>query len=502
MGKAIGGNIIFRSGRYSARTPIGGGKRHLSPMPWATDETKDASAARERAKLLAELATDIRATKDEPTIAILASILDKAAAATTDEELARVRTIVSSVATGQLRPKGSPAPLEGGETFKELAQRWTKGELHKRWPDHVKAKETSDTDEQRMGKHVYPVIGSVPIRLFTIKDAERVLEKLPAYLSQTSRRHVAQLVGHVLALAVYPVKLIEASPIPRGWLPAKGAPKAKGALYPADDAALLRHVALPMVERLLFGFLSREGCRTSEAVEMTWSDLDLRVGAIRLDENKTDDPRAWALSADVVRALSWWKERAPKTPKGLVFVYEDGRPVNVDRLAEKLRAGLLAAGVDRPELFERSEKRMRLRAHDTRSTFITISLANGKTEAWVMDRTGHTTSQMLATYRRLARHFSELNLGPLQPMDQLLGIAPPAGSRAGSSRRQLRRGARKPGKLRMFRRGTLGLGSSAARHAGSTPVSCTRGKHFVDEASIPMTDEERDQASAKKGGRR
>ena len=46
---------------------------------------------------------------------------------------------------------------------------------------------------------------------------------------------------------------------------------------------------------------------------------------------------------------------------------------------------------------------------------MTVSLANGKTEAWVADRTGHRSSQMINTYRRTARTYAELNLGELVP---------------------------------------------------------------------------------------
>ncbi len=64
--------------------------------------------------------------------------------------------------------------------------------------------------------------------------------------------------------------------------------------------------------------------------------------------------------------------------------------------------------------------RMPIRLHDLRATFVTVSLANGKTEQWVSDRTGHRSSQMLALYTRQARQWSELELGALQPMDALL----------------------------------------------------------------------------------
>lgn len=47
---------------------------------------------------------------------------------------------------------------------------------------------------------------------------------------------------------------------------------------------------------------------------------------------------------------------------------------------------------------------------------MTVALANGKTEAWVADRTGHRSSQMINTYRRTARTYAERNLGELLPM--------------------------------------------------------------------------------------
>ncbi len=58
------------------------------------------------------------------------------------------------------------------------------------------------------------------------------------------------------------------------------------------EAALLRAVDVPLPNRMLYGFVAREGMRSSEALRMTWSDLDLERGVVRLDRNKTDDPRA------------------------------------------------------------------------------------------------------------------------------------------------------------------------------------------------------------------
>jgi integrase len=76
----------------------------------------------------------------------------------------------------------------------------------------------------------------------------------------------------------------------------------------------------------------------------------------------------------------------------------------------------MAAGVDRHELHNSGTNRRQLRAHDLSGTFVTLSLANGKTEVWVQDRTGHRSSLVVNRYRRSARSALELELGSLQPM--------------------------------------------------------------------------------------
>jgi hypothetical protein len=95
---------------------------------------------------------------------------------------------------------------------------------------------------------------------------------------------------------------------------------------------------------------------------------------------------------------------------------EQGETIDEDHLAERFRAHLNLAGVRREELFHRSANRSPIRIHDLRATFVTLALANGRTEAWVCDRTGHRSSQMVNRYRRAARSASELNLGTLASM--------------------------------------------------------------------------------------
>lgn len=87
------------------------------------------------------------------------------------------------------------------------------------------------------------------------------------------------------------------------------------------DAHLLTREAVPVVRRLLYGFLAREGLRLSEALSLRWLHLDIGRSTLNLDENKTDDPRVWALDPSVARALELWHglvrgdERATRTPE-------------------------------------------------------------------------------------------------------------------------------------------------------------------------------------------
>jgi len=332
------------------------------------------------------------------------------AASAEPAELRAIERLVAELSGGE-SVAVTPAPAErSGPTFKTLAAQWTEGGLHKRYPDHVPQKVTADLDAQRFAK-LCTAIGSVPIAAFTLADAERAMAALPVGLSPTTRRHYAGLSQRLLRLAVYPCRLINASPLPTGWLPKLRSIKAKAWLYPAEDAQLMACTAVPLARRVLWGVLAREGMRLGEAMALRWGDVDLERGAVRLDQNKTDDPRAWVLDPGVAAVLRWTKP-AGVVPEARVF-----EPFDSTVAPRDFRAHLERAGVTRAELFEQSAQRMQIRVHDLRGTFVTINLANGRTETWIADRTGHRSSMMINRYRRAARQASELELGNLAPLN-------------------------------------------------------------------------------------
>ena len=418
MGSESTGGAYESRGKWFARVSVAPKQRKSVLLPSITSE----GDARVRASSMNGLVRQLRDAKRNEYIE---KVVEQAAIAGS-KAMADLVGIVAGICAGTEKPKAKRVSLSDIPTFKSVAELWTGGDLHRDFPDHVKTKKTADVDLQRLKGTIFPLVGHVPIVSFTLADAERVMRELPLTpskrpLKPATRRQYAQLLHRVLKLAVYPLGLIPHNPLPEGFLPHPGEPPAFTYLHPKEDADLLKCAAVPLLRRLLYGMLAREGMRADEARALTWASLDLETGTLDLDENKTDDPRTWVLDAGVAEALRRWKKITLfAKPTDYVFTQEDGRTVNVGRLAEQLRADLETAKLTRAALFNRTDKRSWLRVHDLRGTFVTLALANGKTEAWVMDRTGHTTSQMLNRYRRAARSVAELELGTLSPLNDAL----------------------------------------------------------------------------------
>ena len=388
----------------------------------------DEPAARARCAEMSELAVRLRRAGHDADDVI--ALLAKAAKTRAGKPWEQILGAVNALCAGAAPKVGDAAPV-AVPTVKDFAADWTSGRLHKKYPDHV-AKKDSTRDEEVFRLYINPMIGDVPINRVTLDHAEQVMANVPSTKAPRTRKGIAQCMRRILSLAVYPGRYLTANPIQREWMPKipKSANKAKACLYPAEDAKLVACREIPIERRLVYGILAREGMRASELARLRWRDLDLEHGRIRLDKNKTSDPRAWALDPSVARALAWWKKTTGGEADDLVIGIDlhlgawwlhgdlDG---DDPRWSGKARPGdLRTAGITRPELFERNAGRQPIRMHDLRATFVTLSLANGKTEQWVTDRTGHKSSAMVALYSRQARTWAELKLGELAPLDELL----------------------------------------------------------------------------------
>jgi integrase len=415
MPRARSGTVYQAGGRWYARIQVGEARTSV-PLP---ERVSDAVEARGVLPRLAPIADEAGRLKVARQLA--ERLLERAAAADKAADLEAVQELLRRLAAGRYVPAAGPLP-GGVVLFKDVAARWTSGELARLYPDHIKAKRSAETDVHRL-KHILPVVGDVPMNEdardhFELHHADQVMAALPrTNFGASSRRHVAQIIHRICGLSVFPLKLRKSNPIPEGWLPKPGPKLAKAYLYPDEDAQLMAATDIELAWRMFYGFQHREGPRRSESLSLQWSDIDLDRGALVLDKNKTDDPRAWALDRGVLWALrAWWYLRGGPGPDEHVFVDQAGHVLSTDHTADRYRADLERAGIERPQLFERSSARRRVTFHATRATMVTIHLANGKTEAWVADRTGHRSSDQIAKYRQAARGVAELGLGELQSL--------------------------------------------------------------------------------------
>jgi integrase len=411
--KAQGTTFVARGARYAS--VIIAPKKRLARSLDGLVTTEDERAGLAWAGALQALVDGLRAAGRASEIEAKIDAALEVGRADKTQGLARVTGAADKLRAQRLASTlAAPLRSTSATTFRAFAKKWTSGDLHREFPDHVPEKKTAGKDAGLLAKYVYPILGPLPLRDIKLRHCQDVLRGVPLERSSAVRRQVAQVMVRVLNLAVYPAELLPSSPIPKGFLP-KVRVRPGAYLYPAEDRALLACKKVPLVNRLLYGFLAREGMRREEALGLEWTDVDLERGAVRLDENKTDDPRAWALDAGTAKALAWWRRHAP-TKGGKVFA----DVVDAGHLADALRTHLREAKVTRPELYEHSGKRRQFNVHGLRATFVTLALANGKSETWVQDRTGHRSSIMVNRYRRIARTAAELGLGPLDALDKAI----------------------------------------------------------------------------------
>ncbi len=531
MAREATGGAFESRGKLYARVTVAPKKRAAVLVSACTT----LEHAQRRAQELQGLVDKLRAAGHERGIA---KTLDTAAPLD-DDGVRKLSRLIDRVVDGkEPAPWELPALVVNGETFETFAKKYTSGDLAKLYPDHVATKRSSSTDASWLRKYVYPVIGSTPLAAITLDHFERVLreaddraktrrlrggktQQVERKLSSRSRQAIGQGMRRVMALAVYPAKLIAQNPIPENAIPRVRSHKLGRWLYPAEDAKLLASKKVDLGRRLLFGFLVRLGWRKGEAIggvlekktrhvpPLTWGAIDLVAGVANLDKNKTDDPRMVPLGEDVVRALEAWKTMYPGkiTDDAPVFVHSDGRPHDRVKLAHDLRADLQAAGVDRRELFVSTDTHDKIDVHDLRATFVTISLACDRSERWICDRTGHRSHAMIEKYRRPARAVAEIGLGAVAPLDQaipeLRKITAAGGGFSGSRRsarhspkREIRQDSRSaPRKIRTsdnwFRRPVLypaELWALVARPLGGAAANHTRGDCVVNSMAVRTVD--------------
>lgn len=412
-----------RHGHYSTRIRAGRhartGKGQQLRVTIATTEER---VFRGRLARLRELSA---ALITQGLTAEAAVAIKKAAAQPTDE-----RFEVCCAAALELAPKVLAKPHQWN-TFRELGEAWTRGDMHRRFPDHVKFKRTGGRDKGRL-EFLYEVVvdaeskrklGDMPLALITFEHANAAMVQLPDDCKRpAARRQYAQLIARVMKLAVFPAACIAASPLPVGFLP--HVPEGDilfQHLYPDEDLRLMRCAAIDYGERALFGLSNREGGRLGEFLrKLKWVGIDVKRGTIMLPggvHRKGGKPSKWQAEPGSIEALEPLRALGLEGP--FYHLPDDGK------WAERLIERMQTAGLDREALYYSNvdEGVRRMRGHDTRATYLTLGIASGLSETHLMARTGHTTSKMVHRYDHAAEALAASESGcRLMPLDYALGL--------------------------------------------------------------------------------
>jgi integrase len=156
----------------------------------------------------------------------------------------------------------------------------------------------------------------------------------------------------------------------------------EGFLEPADFVTLGAHLAAWLADAALFAYLT--GWRKGEVATLTWADVDLRSGVIRLRaaHSKNKRPRVVILRGEL-RALLDRRAAARRLDCPLVF-HRDGQPLGDFRKA--WRAACATAGLT-GRLF-----------HDMRRSAVRNMVRAGVPERVAMAMSGHRTRAVFDRY--------------------------------------------------------------------------------------------------------
>lgn len=235
-------------------------------------------------------------------------------------------------------------------------------------------------------KHIVPRIGRLRLSEVTVDD----VANLVAAMKQPSKENPKGLKAWTIRGVLTPLSRIFRTAERRGLVssnPVRGLDKSE---RPKSDQRKMRILSsveikalLPKVPtrfRVLITLLVFTGLRISEALALTWDDIDLAGGFVHVREGKTTNaPRAIVLMPTVGKRLREHKLASDfSSDTDLVFPTSQGRPQSPSNVLKRgLGKGLTDSGVAHCTL------------HELRHTFASILIGQGLDVTFVADQLGH-----------------------------------------------------------------------------------------------------------------
>ena len=154
--------------------------------------------------------------------------------------------------------------------------------------------------------------------------------------------------------------------------------------------------------------LAMTGGRWGEVARLTWAQVDLDRGVLRVWGAKSRKERLAPLPGPA-KAMLARRLAARVEGQEVVFPGTDGGFRSPSSCQPILRA-MQAVGLNTPEMVARHGKAT---VHSLRHTFASLLLQNGAEMAEVQEALGHSTLHMTRRYTHLARHKSASRLGAI-----------------------------------------------------------------------------------------
>ncbi len=275
-------------------------------------------------------------------------------------------------------------------TFEEFSSRWLESQTQLR-------PRTLESHELMLRVHLNPRIGHLrlgeidPDRVVSVITSMQAAQKSPATIG-IALGTLGRVMGHAARRGLIgsnPVSRLE-----RGERPAV-VRREKRILDPDEIAALL--AAADDRHRTLLAVAVFAGLRQGEVLGLTWRNIDLEDGTIRVEKQLDRQGRRVApktrqavrdvmIMAALGRTLREHKLRSPfSRPDDLVFCSGTGSPLSARNVAQRgLEAAASRAGIN-------ADGKLRLRFHDLRHAYASLLIDQGESIVWISRQLGHAS---------------------------------------------------------------------------------------------------------------
>jgi integrase len=283
-------------------------------------------------------------------------------------------------------------PRAGRITFREYAERWRAGQVHR--------PTTQAYIDGNLRRHVYPVIGDRPLSSVRPTDVQAWVKGMTARLAPSTVGTIHGVVSGIFRAAVRD-RLIVSNPCEGTRLPSVS--KARVEPLPLHVVRALED-ALPGRYRALVTLAAGTGLRQGECFGLTVDRVDFLRRVVTVNRQlvtvagrepflappkTTASVRVLPLPQAVLDALA--AHLAAYTADGLLFTNGDGRPIRRTAFGSVWRAAVAAAGAPTGAGF-----------HELRHFYASLLIRHGESVKVVQARLGHASAaETLDTYSHL-----------------------------------------------------------------------------------------------------